>query len=102
MNRDLRNRFERQTGRGLNEFCETDKVDYLRWLEKMALSSPGWRDVREELPHKNGVFLIYVNFGENWQRIRTAFFYEGAWSGWNKDDVLYWQPLPAPPVTDKG
>lgn len=61
----------------------------------------GWISVKEALPNNNDNVLIYnPKMGEN---IDVAFF-DGKYNEWNGlssvwlNNIIHWQPLPAPPT----
>jgi ribosomal protein L37AE/L43A len=59
-----------------------------------AVLGDGWRDVRKELPDKNGDYLVFIDDGD-----QAVVRYEDTW--WRviwHHHILFWRPLPDPPT----
>lgn len=85
---------------------EIERLKKCEELVKEALEDPimdcadGWRETSKILPDKDGMYLIYINYGMDWQRIRATTYLtvDGNFGGWKIDEITHWRPLPFPPT----
>ena len=64
------------------------------------MGNNGWISTKEKLPDNNKYVLVFTKHKE----ILTGAFHDdwvdisGYFTGSSIDDILYWQPLPEPPI----
>ncbi|MBQ1295712.1 MAG: DUF551 domain-containing protein [Clostridiales bacterium] len=79
----------------------TVAVEFPEPPESKEYCMSGWISVKDRLPEKSGIYLVYGNRGNGKTAIDTADFavYQGYFSLWNFD-VTHWMPLPQEPESE--
>ena len=72
----------------------------MNWIEQAPTVS-GWVSVKDRLPEKDGVYLVYCDresvFSAWYERGREHSEWTDDYEGYCDLDVTYWMPLPEPP-----
>ena len=95
---ELRERFEKETG-DRHSMVNAGSVppviwtnEYIAWLESQLT----WRKVEEELPDKDGQYLVIAmrNSGIGKPIVATQIIINGKVQQFNKGTITHWLPIP--------
>ena len=97
----------REDALALIQQLEIDNAQQARCIENLTdkLNAtndalPRWISVKEQLPDKNGKYLVHAHHCVEGVKpiIRCSLWFNGKWDKYDAYTVDHWMPMPEPPV----